>query len=69
MKLLTRWFAGCDADAAYLDKVTQEAGVTSELIVKKGGGHDAGLVREHMPRAVEWFDRHLARKGEPEKAQ
>ena len=27
------------------------------------GGHDGALVREHTPRAVEWFDRHLARKG------
>jgi acetyl esterase/lipase len=43
----------------------KEAGVTSRLIVKKGGGHDGALVREHIPRVVEWFDRHLARKGKP----
>jgi acetyl esterase/lipase len=43
----------------------KEAGVASRLIVKKGGGHDGALVREHIPVMVEWFDTHLARKGEP----
>jgi acetyl esterase/lipase len=41
----------------------KEAGVPSELIVKKGGGHDAALVKEHMPKLLEWFDKHLAKKG------
>jgi hypothetical protein len=30
----------------------------------KGGKHDGALIKEHMPRAVEWFDKHLARKAE-----
>jgi acetyl esterase/lipase len=43
----------------------KEAGVTSELIVKKGGGHDGAVVREYMPRAIEWFDKYLAKKAAP----
>jgi acetyl esterase/lipase len=39
----------------------KEAGVPSELIVKKDGGHDAALVKEHMPKALEWFDKYLAK--------
>ncbi len=42
----------------------KEAGVASQLIVKKGGGHDGALVREHVPNMIEWFDRHLGQKGE-----
>ncbi|HKI37554.1 MAG TPA: alpha/beta hydrolase [Gemmataceae bacterium] len=42
----------------------KEAGVPSELIVKKGGGHDGVLVKEHMPKALEWFDKYLAKKTE-----
>jgi acetyl esterase/lipase len=37
----------------------KEAGVTSELIVKKGGGHDMALVKEHIPNLIEWFDKYL----------
>jgi acetyl esterase/lipase len=39
----------------------KEAGATAELIVKKGGGHDPALVKEYMPKAIEWFDKHLAK--------
>jgi acetyl esterase/lipase len=39
----------------------KEAGVVSELIVKKGGGHTAALVKEYLPRAIEWFDKYLAK--------
>jgi glucose/arabinose dehydrogenase/acetyl esterase/lipase len=41
----------------------KEAGVDSELIVKKGGGHDGTLVKEHMPKMIEWFDKHLPKKS------
>ncbi|MGQ0633823.1 MAG: prolyl oligopeptidase family serine peptidase [Planctomycetaceae bacterium] len=34
----------------------REAGVKSEVIIKPGGGHDLGLVKECMPKAIEWFD-------------
>jgi acetyl esterase/lipase len=43
----------------------KEAGTTAELIIKKGGGHDAALVKEYMPKAVEWFDKYLAKKAAP----
>lgn len=39
------------------------AGVPSELIVVKGGGHDEVTVREHIPNALAWFDRYLAKPG------
>jgi dipeptidyl aminopeptidase/acylaminoacyl peptidase len=39
----------------------KEAGATAELIIKKGGGHDAALVKELMPKAVDWFDKYLAK--------
>jgi acetyl esterase/lipase len=42
----------------------KEAGVTSQLIVKMGGGHDGALVREHVPNMIEWFDRYLGKKTE-----
>jgi acetyl esterase/lipase len=45
----------------------KEAGVTSELIVKKGGGHDAALVKEHTPHMIAWFDKYLL-SGEPQAA-
>jgi hypothetical protein len=41
----------------------KEAGATVELIVKKGGKHDGVIVKENMPKVVEWFDKHLAKKG------
>jgi acetyl esterase/lipase len=37
------------------------AGVTAELIVKEGGGHNGTLVIDHMPKVVAWFDKHLAK--------
>jgi acetyl esterase/lipase len=40
----------------------KETGTTAALIVRAGGGHDAALVREHMPRVVEWFDKYLPKK-------
>jgi len=39
----------------------KEAGVPSQLYVMKGGKHDMILVKEHMPKAVEWFDKYLAK--------
>lgn len=39
------------------------AGVPSELIVMQGGGHDEVTVREHIPQALAWFDKYLAKKG------
>jgi dipeptidyl aminopeptidase/acylaminoacyl peptidase len=41
----------------------KEAGVPSELIIKKGGGHDGALVKEYLPKMIEWFDKYLAKKG------
>ncbi len=40
----------------------KEAGATCELIVKKGGAHDGVLIKEYLPRAIEWFDKYLAKK-------
>jgi dipeptidyl aminopeptidase/acylaminoacyl peptidase len=40
----------------------KEAGAPVELIVKEGGGHDPALVKEYMPKLIEWFDKHLAKK-------
>jgi acetyl esterase/lipase len=42
----------------------KEVGAVGELIVKKGGGHDAALVKEHMPKLLDWFDKYLAKKGD-----
>lgn len=44
-------------------KALKDAGATAELIVKKGGKHDGEIVKEHIPKVVEWFDKHLAKKG------
>jgi acetyl esterase/lipase len=43
----------------------KEAKVPAELIVKKGGKHDGVLVKEHLPNVIEWFDKHLGKKGTP----
>jgi acetyl esterase/lipase len=40
----------------------KEAGVPSELIIKHGGGHDGALVKEYLPKMIEWFDKYLAKK-------
>ena len=40
-------------------------GVPSELLVMKGGGHDETTIREHLPQALAWFDKHLAASGGP----
>ncbi len=40
----------------------KEAGVTAELIVHKGGGHDAEVVKENLPKTVVWFDKYLPKK-------
>jgi acetyl esterase/lipase len=42
----------------------KEVGAVAELIVKKGGGHDAALVKEYMPKLLDWFDKYLAKKAE-----
>jgi acetyl esterase/lipase len=47
----------------------KEAGVPSELIVKKGGKHDGALVTEHFPKALEWFDKYLAKKTDSPREQ
>ncbi len=47
----------------------KEAGVECELIIKKGGGHDGALVGEHLPKAIEWFDKYLAKKKAPDAAK
>jgi acetyl esterase/lipase len=39
----------------------KDAGVTFELIIKKGGGHDGALVKEHLPKMIAWFDKYLAK--------
>jgi acetyl esterase/lipase len=44
-----------------------EAGVINELIVKKGGGHDGQLVREHLPKMIAWFDKYLVNKDREKK--
>ncbi len=41
----------------------KEAGVTAELIVKEDGKHDGVIVKENMPRVLDWFDKHLAKNG------
>jgi acetyl esterase/lipase len=41
------------------------AGVTAELIVKEGGGHNGTLVKDHMRKVIEWFDKYLAKKSAP----
>jgi acetyl esterase/lipase len=40
----------------------KECGATCELIVKPGGGHDGELVKQHLGKAIEWFDKYLAKK-------
>jgi acetyl esterase/lipase len=40
----------------------KEAGVPSELIIKKGGEHNGELVKEYLPKMIEWFDKYLAKK-------
>jgi acetyl esterase/lipase len=39
----------------------KEAGATAELIIKKGGGHNAALVNDNMSKAADWFDKYLAK--------
>ncbi len=39
------------------------AGVTAELVVKKGEGHGWGNQTVDMERFADWYDKHLARKG------
>jgi acetyl esterase/lipase len=48
--------------AQIMEAKMKEAGATCELIVKKGGGHDGALVKENFPRAIDWFDKYLAKK-------
>jgi acetyl esterase/lipase len=46
-------------------KALKDAGVTAELIVVKDGGHDAKVVKDNLPKVVEWFDKYLAKKEVP----
>jgi acetyl esterase/lipase len=48
--------------AQTLEAKEKEVGATFELIVKPGGGHDGILVKEHLPQAIEWFDKYLKKK-------
>jgi acetyl esterase/lipase len=48
--------------AQIMEAKMKEAGATCELIVKKGGGHDGALVKEYLPKAIEWFDKYLPKK-------
>jgi acetyl esterase/lipase len=40
----------------------KEAGVTHEVLIKPGGGHDGALVKEFLPEGLKWFDKYLAKK-------
>lgn len=42
-------------------KALQEAGITSELIVKPGGGHGWPGMEQDVVHFADWFDRHLKR--------
>ena len=48
--------------AEIMQQAMKDAGATVELIVKKGGGHDGVLVKDHMPKVVEWFEKYLGNK-------
>jgi acetyl esterase/lipase len=37
----------------------KEAGVSAELIVKKGGGHDGPTIEFSLPKVADWFDKYL----------
>jgi acetyl esterase/lipase len=40
----------------------KEAGVPAELIVKDGAAHGWAAIDKDMPKIVDWFDQHLAKK-------
>jgi acetyl esterase/lipase len=40
----------------------KEAGVPAELIVKEGASHGWAGIDKDMPKIVDWFDQHLAKK-------
>ena len=40
----------------------KEAGVPAELIVKEGAAHGWPGLEKDMPKIVDWFDQHLAKK-------
>jgi acetyl esterase/lipase len=48
--------------AQIMEAKMKECGATCELIVKPGGGHDGELVKQFHGKAIEWFDKHLAKK-------
>jgi acetyl esterase/lipase len=48
--------------AEVMVKAMKDAGATAELILVKGGGHDGKVVKDNMPKVLEWFDKHLAKK-------
>jgi acetyl esterase/lipase len=39
----------------------KEAGVTCELIISKGRGHDPQIIQEQRPSMIEWFDKYLGK--------
>jgi len=46
---------------SFVDRL-KEVGVPAELVVKKGAGHDLGLIPKDMGTVCDWFDRYLAAK-------
>jgi acetyl esterase/lipase len=48
--------------AQSMEAKMKDCGATCELIVKPGGGHDAVLVKQHLGKAIEWFDKYLEKK-------
>ena len=40
----------------------KEVGVTAELVIRKGRGHDFKGVDKDFPVIADWFDKHLKKK-------
>lgn len=40
----------------------KDAGVTAELVVRKGRGHDFNGADKDFPVIADWFDKHLKKK-------
>jgi len=49
--------------AQIMEAKMKDCGATCTLIVKPGGQHDGVLVKEYLGKAIEWFDKYLAKKG------
>lgn len=46
-----------------LDAAFSKAGVTKDLMVIPGAGHDGSVMAPSLSRVMEWFTKHLAKKG------